>query len=183
MSTVRLKCPEHIHKPTQTPMTGCKNRWKKLTDIFVNRTQLNWIRGMRTQRHKGERQMGLLIKHVNFSPTNTQRTCLWRCFGRSISSSSFPVIILSLSLYPRSQQPLRNNTPTLPTSPATIFPSVSQLAARAWSKPADWCHKTAEKKRNKQVSEKKSVPLVMFLQMTKDKKKNKLASPLNPQRI
>lgn len=73
-----------------------------------------------------------------------------QCFTRRISTClcgccrlSFPVMfLLSLSLNPRSQQPLGNNTPTLPASSIPILTRLSQLAARTGSKAADWCHKT-----------------------------------------
>lgn len=73
-----------------------------------------------------------------------------QCFTRRISTClcgccrlSFPVMfLLSLSLNPRSQQPLGNNTPTLPASSNPILTRLPQLAARTGSKAADWCHKT-----------------------------------------
>lgn len=75
----------------------------------------------------------------------TNTTCLWGCLGLSCSRLSFPnIFLLSLRLNPRSQQPLGDNAPTLPASPIPISTRVSQLAARAWSKPADWRHKTEE---------------------------------------
>ncbi len=84
-------------------------------------------------------------KQTNTKIQRIKTTCLWGCFGLSCSCLSFPVIfLLSLCLNPRSQQPLRSNAPTLPASPIPILMWISQLAARAWSKPADRCHKTEE---------------------------------------
>lgn len=83
------------------------------------------------------------FKCADIQRTNT--TCLWGCLGLSCSRLSFPnIFLLSLRLNPRSQQPLGDNAPTLPASPIPISTRVSQLAARAWSKPADWRHKTEE---------------------------------------
>lgn len=85
--------------------------------------------------------------HTNTKTHRTNATCLWGCFGLSCSFLSFPIIfLLSLRFNPRTKQPFRNSAPTLPESPIPIWTRVSQLAARAWSKPADWCHKMDEGK-------------------------------------
>lgn len=75
-----------------------------------------------------------------------ETTCLRGCFGHSCSCLPPPnTSILSLRLDPRSQQPLRDNAPTLPASPAPIKARTSQLAARARSEPADWRHETEDR--------------------------------------
>lgn len=107
----------------------------------------------------------------------TITTCLRGLFGSSCSILPFPVIFLfSLCFNPRAKQPFRSSTPTLPASPNPIWTRVSQLAARAWPKPADWCHKMDERRgreedkdRNTEGRKKQRVSTLMFLWMTKDK--------------
>lgn len=78
---------------------------------------------------------------------STNTTCLWSCFGLRSSCPPLPIILLlSLRLNPRSNEPLGNDAPTLPASPVPILSRISQLAARAWSKPANWCHMAEEGK-------------------------------------
>lgn len=116
----------------------------------------------------------------------TNTTCLRRHFGLSCSCISCPVSsLLSLRLNPGSEQPLWDDAPTLPASPASIWTRVSQLAAGAWSKPADRRHKTdggegEGKTRTDADEERRSFCSVMFLWTTMDEWES-LNGPLNLQ--
>ncbi len=127
--------------------------------------------------------------HTNTKIQRIKTTCLWGCFGLSCSCLSFPVIfLLPLCLNPRSQQPLRSNAPTLPASSIPILMWISQLATRAWSKPADRCHKTEEgegERKTRTEMEKggrsRAFPLSSFSGRQKRSDRKGLNGPVNPQ--
>lgn len=115
-------------------------------------------------------------KQTKVTQTTSNTTCLCDGFVLRCSRLSFPIVLLSLRLNPGSQQPLGSDAPTLPASPVPILMGLSQLAAWARSKPADWCHKRHEGEGERTTRTEREegggsgrLSTVMFLWTTKDK--------------
>lgn len=133
----------NVHTPTDTQFPFLV---KSLTTLFFNHIILHYFSTSTLApgkiSWKAKRDSSVVSNYITHTHTNT---CLCGCFGLRCSCRSFPLIfLLSLCLNPRAQQPLGDGAPTLPTSPIPSLTWVSQLAARAWSKAADWCHKTGK---------------------------------------